>query len=258
MDYSGEVASIQRQLAQCQDMVARRLVVLDTLGAGSGERILEAGCGAGLCLRELGVAVGTDGRVVGIDVSEDQVHAAAMLCHGLAHVEVGVGDVLAIPALDDDFDATVTIQVLEYVDDTAAAVAELARVTRSGGRFVNVATNWGALFWHGGRVDLTERVLAAWQRHAPHPNLPVPLPSWLHAHGFGAVHQRPVTIVNRHFQPNAWSYSAARLMAAFARTLAEIDDTDIEAWLASLDKADQSGDFFVSSVPVLTTATRLR
>ena len=214
MDFSGEMAVIQQQLARCHDMVTRRSVVLGALAAAPGESILELGCGAGLYLREIGVAVGPTGRAVGLDVSADQVRAATSKCEGLAQVEARVGDLLAVPAADDEYDATLSVQVLEYVADVRAGVAEIARVTRRGGRFLNLATNWGALFWSGGDAALTERVLSAWDSHAPHPNLPVALPTLLGAAGFGAVRQEPVTIVNRHFHPNTFSYGAARLMAA--------------------------------------------
>jgi ubiquinone/menaquinone biosynthesis C-methylase UbiE len=77
MDYSGDLALIQQRLAQSDDMAARRVVVLDALQAAPGERILEVGCGSGLCLRPIGVAVGEAGRAVGLDLSQDQIEAAA-------------------------------------------------------------------------------------------------------------------------------------------------------------------------------------
>jgi len=195
--------------------------------------------------------------VLGIDVSEDQVAAARRHCDDLPQTRVEVGDVYAVPAADGEMDAVVSVQVLEYVSDVDAAVAELARVTRRGGRFVNVATNWGALFWHGADPELTDRVLRVWAQHAPHPNLPVTLPSLLSARGFGAVSQRPVTIVNRRFHPNTFAWSAAQLIAAFVHGTGAVSDNDLDAWQHGLRNADAAGTHFLSSVPVLTVATRL-
>jgi hypothetical protein len=45
-------------LARCHDMTARRAAVLEAFDAGSGERLLEVGCGSGVYLREIAVAVG--------------------------------------------------------------------------------------------------------------------------------------------------------------------------------------------------------
>lgn len=257
MDYSGDLAAIQQELARSFDMAARRVRVVEALGPVPGERIVEVGCGGGLLLREVGRAVGESGAAVGFDLSADQVAAARELCADLPQVTVDVGDARRIAAADDSFDASVTTQVLEYVPDVDAAIAELARVTRPGGRFLNVATNWGSLFWIGGDEDLTERVLRAWDRHAPHPNLPVALPGRLAAAGFGGVRQTVLTLMNRHIRPGTWCHGAARLLAAFARTEGQLDEEAADAWLRSLERADVAGDHFVTVVAVATTATCL-
>jgi ubiquinone/menaquinone biosynthesis C-methylase UbiE len=257
MDFSGNLAAIQQRLARSADMASRRAHVLEALGAAPGERIAELGCGGGLLLREIGLAVGESGLAFGIDLSEEQARAARELCADVKPVEVRAADLRAIPAPEATFDAVVSTQVIEYVEGLAAALAEIARVTRPGSRFVNVATNWGSLFWSGGDEAATARILAAWQRHAPHPNLPVALPALLEAAGFSAVSQRPLTIVNRHIQPSTFAHGAARLMAAFALAQGDVERAAADAWLASLERADAEGRHFLSVVPVLTTATRI-
>jgi SAM-dependent methyltransferase len=238
-------------------MVARRAAVLAALDAGVGDRVLEVGCGAGSYLREIALAVGPSGSAIGVDRSQDQVDVARERCHDLGQVRVMAEDLSATTLADDEADAVVAVQVLEYVADVDGALAEIARVTRPGGRLVNVATNWHALFWSGGEPDLTGRVLAAWEGHAPHPNLPVQLPVLLRSHGFAGIAQRPVTIVNRQFHPNSFSWGAARLMAAFAITTGAIQQGEAEAWFEGLDAASNRGEHFLSSVPILTTATAI-
>jgi cyclopropane fatty-acyl-phospholipid synthase-like methyltransferase len=44
------------------------------------------------------------------------------------------------------FDAVVSIQVLEYVDNVPAALAEMHRVLKPGGRVANFATIWATLY----------------------------------------------------------------------------------------------------------------
>jgi len=230
--------------------------VLEALGARPGERIAELGCGGDLLLREIAGAVGEAGLAFGLDLSEDQVRTARTLNTDRKQLNAEVGDLRAIPAPDGAFDATVSTQVLECVADVGSALNEIARVTRRGGRFVNVATNWGSLFWIGGDAEATSRVLGAWQRHAPHPNLPVAFPSLLAAAGFGDVAQSALTIVNRHVQPSTFAHGIARLMAAFALAEGAADRPSLDAWLASLERAGAEGRHFLSVVPILTTATR--
>ena len=129
----------------------------------------------------------------------------------MTNVTIDTGDLAALAIADETVDAVVAVQVLEYVADVDRALREIRRVTRPGGRLVNVATNWAALFWSGGDPSLTTAVLAAWEQHAFYPNLPVELPGRLHAAGFGGTTQQPITIVNRRFHPNSFSWWAAQL-----------------------------------------------
>ena len=83
------------------------------------------------------------------------------------------------------------------------------------------------------------------------------LPRRLHAAGFGGTTQRPITIVNRRFHPNSFSWWAAQLMGAYALGSGTLDRSDVDAWLSSLVDADAAGTHFLSSVPMLTVATAL-
>ncbi len=229
---------------------------MQALDAQPGDRVLEVGCGHGLLLQQVANAVGGTGLAHGVDLSADQVDAASRLCADLPQVQVSTGDVVDLDLDDASFDSTVSTQVLEYVGDVDTALEELARVTSPGGRFVNVATNWSALFWAGGDEALTERILAAWDLHCPHPNLPVALPNLLQRAGFEGVEQTPVTIVNRRFVPELFGWGVSRLMVAFAEGSGAIDAAEGAAWISSLGEADIQDRHFLSSVPILTVATR--
>ena len=257
MDYVGDLAQVQQDLARSHDMDRRRLRVIEALTPVPGDRIIEVGSGGGLLLRELGRAVGPDGSVLGIDLSSDQVTAARRTCDGLENVQVEVGTATALEAEDGVFDASVSTQVLEYIDDVDVAISELARVTRVGGRFVNVATNWDTLFLAGGDADLTMQIVRAWDRHAPHPNLPVALPARLTRAGFASIVQAPLPLANRTFTRSTFGFGISRLMAAFAVEAGAVDADASRAWLDGLARAATQGDLFVSVMPMMTTATRI-
>jgi ubiquinone/menaquinone biosynthesis C-methylase UbiE len=78
--------------------------------------------------------VGAEGRVRGVDLSDDMLAMAAKRCAGQPWVSFEQGDATQLPFDDDSFDAAVSTQVYEYVADIPAALAELYRVPRSGGR----------------------------------------------------------------------------------------------------------------------------
>jgi len=253
MDFTGEIATIQQRLAACQEMAARRHAVLQELSPRRGERVLEVGCGAGLLLREIGLAIGPHGLAAGVDVSADQIAAAARECAGVPAVKPMVGDIRRLDYPDGVFDAAVAVQVVEYIEDASAALAELRRVLKPGGRFHCLATNWDSVFWHGPEVTLTAEIAGAWDGHAPWPNLPARLPPMLARAGFGNIRTLPVPVVNPNLHENAFAYWAARLMAAYAVGKG-VAEARAQAWLAALDAAEEEGEFFYSSVPILTTA----
>jgi SAM-dependent methyltransferase len=109
-------------------------------GALAGRRALDAGCGTG---RFSAALAGQHTAVVGVDPDP------AML--GLARARATGGCARAavehLPFPDGSFYLALAVTVLEFVADPAAALAELARVTRNGGRIVIGALNphspWG-------------------------------------------------------------------------------------------------------------------
>jgi len=254
MEFTGEIAHIQQRLAACTEMAARRHAVLQELAPRRGERVIEVGCGAGLLLREIGLALGPHGLAAGVDVSPDQIEAATRECAGVPAVKPMVCDIRALDYPDSVFDAAVAVQVLEYIEDAPGALAELRRVLKPGGRFHCLATNWDSAFWHGPDAALTEAITSAWDGHAAWPNLPARLPPMLARAGFSGIRTVPVPIVNPSLHENTFAYWAARLMAEYAVERG-FPEARAREWLAALDRAEEEGEFFFSSVPILTIAT---
>ena len=253
MDFTGEIATIQQRLAACQEMVARRHAVLQELAPRRGERVIEVGCGAGLLLRDIGLALGPHGLAAGVDLSPDQIAAAARECAAVPAVKPIVGDIRVLDYPDEVFDAAVAVQVVEYIADAPGALRELRRVLKPGGRFHCLATNWDSAFWHGPDAGLTAEITRAWDTHAPWPNLPARLPPILATAGFGNIRTLPVPVVNPSLHENAFAYWIARLMAAYSVGQG-VPSARAQEWLDALDAAEEADEFFFSSVPILTTA----
>ena len=103
------------------------------------ENFLDAGTGTG---RMLELIAPHAGRAVGIDVSPDMLAIARdrLLRAGLHNAQVRLGDTYRLPfangAAGHGFDVVLFHQVLHYLDDPGAAVAEAARVMAPGGRLL--------------------------------------------------------------------------------------------------------------------------
>lgn len=100
----------------------------------SRKRVLDVGCGVKPYLPYFSGAT----SYVGVDV-QDNPNADL---HGAIE---------ALPVDDGSFDVVLATQVLEHVDDPAAAVRELYRVTAPGGRVL--ASTHGVMVFHPNPVD---------------------------------------------------------------------------------------------------------
>lgn len=92
------------------------------------DRVLEAGCGTGLILRRLRPHAAL---AVGFDLSAGMLRGA--LDKRLPVVQASI---TAVPFADESFDLVCSFKVLAHVQRIEAALAELGRVLRPGGRLI--------------------------------------------------------------------------------------------------------------------------
>jgi demethylmenaquinone methyltransferase/2-methoxy-6-polyprenyl-1,4-benzoquinol methylase len=100
------------------------------LGLRPGERVLDVGAGTGVSTEELRRS---GAFAVGADISLGMLRAGRRV---RPDVPLLAGDALELPFADGTFDAVTISFALRNVVDTDAALRELARVTRPGGRLV--------------------------------------------------------------------------------------------------------------------------
>lgn len=112
-----------------QDRGWRRATVA-AVAARPGERILDVAAGTGTSSEPF-AEVGA--HVFPTDLSMGMLRVGKLQRPRLSFV---CGDALALPFTDDSFDAATISYGLRNVEDTAAALRELLRVTKPGGRLV--------------------------------------------------------------------------------------------------------------------------
>ncbi len=129
--------------------------IIEAAGVGDGDRVLEVGCGTGVLAREVIKRVGTDGGVVGLDLSESMLGVARGIC---PDVDFRQGNAMDLPLDDESFDVAIASFVLMFVPDPVQAVGEMWRVLKPGGRLV--ITVWEPLQQnpvYAGLVDIARR-----------------------------------------------------------------------------------------------------
>jgi SAM-dependent methyltransferase len=111
---------------------------VEHLGLRPGETVVDLGSGAGIDALIAARAVGSGGRVIGIDMTPEMLARARAnaATSGLGQVEFREGRLEALPVADGTVDAITSNCVINLVPDKGAVFAEIARVLRPGGRLV--------------------------------------------------------------------------------------------------------------------------
>lgn len=101
-----------------------------------GERVIDVGCGAGIDSLISAKKVAPGGRVIGVDMTPSMLEKAREAAREakLSNVEFMEGYAEDLPADDGWADVVISNGVLNLMPDKAAALGEMARVLRPGGR----------------------------------------------------------------------------------------------------------------------------
>jgi ubiquinone/menaquinone biosynthesis C-methylase UbiE len=111
--------------------------LLEILAPAPGERVLEVGPGTGYY--SLPVAERLDGGALAVfDIQQEMLDHVMRRAveQGVTNLEPTLGDARALTYADASFDAAFLVTVLGEIPDQDAALRELARVLRPGGRLV--------------------------------------------------------------------------------------------------------------------------
>ena len=149
----------------------RRQMVLEAAGQRANGRVLDNGCGGG---EYLGRLAQQTQLAVGLEFEHERARAALRKA---PQVVCGAGEHLPFPC--DYFDLILSHEVLEHVQDDRAAICEMVRVLRSGGRLALFCPNRGypfethGIYWRGryhfGNIPLVNWLPRRWRdRLAPH------------------------------------------------------------------------------------------
>jgi SAM-dependent methyltransferase len=244
--------------------VAPILAILDGLPAGFREarramlgrlalqptsRVLEAGSGPGTALADLTALIGPSGRIVGVDPTQALVEAAEARARaaGCTQVTYAVGDIRRLAAADETFDAAFCDKILVHVGPASQAIAELARVTRRGGRV-------GAVEWYSqGMVvaatdyALTRRIMDGSAPVAAfNPMLPLELEALLTEAGLVDLDAGSVVAESHVALPSLTTMLTRRMQQAVeAGALTEHEGA---AWSRDLETRATAGTFYWAAI----------
>jgi ubiquinone/menaquinone biosynthesis C-methylase UbiE len=129
--------------------------LLELSGIEAGDHVLDVACGTGVVTRAAAEKVGRSGRVVGLDFSPSMLAVARELPQSPgATIEWLEANALEMPLPDASFDVVLCQHGLQQIPDRVAALREIRRVLKPGGRFAGCV--WSRIEENPGMNALVE------------------------------------------------------------------------------------------------------
>jgi len=230
----------------------------ELLRLAPGDAVLDVGCGAGEVCVDLAAIVGPKGRIAGVDLSEAMVEAARRTVSASAcSVELGTASVYALPYADGAFDAVRAERVFQHLDNPEAALREMLRVTKPGGRLMLSDPDHGQA---GLALDepAQRRVYEALQRAMTkmivNPHSGTRLRGMLVRAGLRDVVQLVNSFAFDHPQFMQMFFVSERLASATAA--GEITEGEGAEFIAALGERHREGTFFGSAIGYTVAGTK--
>ena len=115
-----------------QDHLPITLPVLQKMGLAAGDNVLDVGCGSGWLARRISKLV-PQGRVVGMDVSDEMIRIARRNSIDHHNILFVTGEVAEIPWEPNFFNHAISVESAYYWPDLAAGARDIHRVMRPQG-----------------------------------------------------------------------------------------------------------------------------
>jgi len=109
--------------------------LIDAVEVAPGQRVLDIACGTGVVTRHAAARVGSGGEVTAVEVNPGMLAVARAAAAGMpAPIRWHEAGAEQLPLADASIDVVLCQQGLQFFYDPAAALAEMRRIARPGGR----------------------------------------------------------------------------------------------------------------------------
>ena len=256
VEYNEQLALETERSYLMPEIANQRTRTLAALQLQAGEQILDVGCGMGLLSRDLALAVGRSGRVVGIDNSSPMIALAQRRCADMPQITLREQAAAPCPEVDNVYDAITCTQLLLYLPNVQDTLSELHRVLKPGGRIAIVETDWRGVIFNTQDDALTRRLFASWESSVPSPHLPGRLRGLLYGVGFSNVRVEAIPIINTCYLPDNYSVGMVDYMLRTELEAGTISQAAADTYVADLKQRSDAGEYFFCVNRFLFTAVK--
>ena len=253
-DDPGQLVQFLDKAAGMDAFKAIRQRMIGLLDVEVGQRILEIGCGTGEHSRELARLVSPTGTVVAVDKSAKMIAEAEKRSEGRdLPLHFQLGDATALDLDSESFDRCSIERTLIHVRETDAAICEMVRILRPGGRLVAFEGDFDAVVLHSAEHDINRRMLRFWCDSRNNGCIGRQLPALLKGVGLIEIsfEARAVLYDFEFAQQVLLSGTPERAVEANAVTSEEA-----RRWLSDLEMAQTEGTFVFAGMGFIVSARR--
>jgi SAM-dependent methyltransferase len=229
-----------------------RELALGGLGLAPGQRVLDVGCGSGGALPALLERISPGGQAVGVDLSETMIaEARRRWVSPDRPLRFEIADARALPFETGSFDACRTDRMMSHVPQPEAALAEMIRVTRPGGRIAVIDVDIETTIVDSPDPEVVRLAAVAGADRLQSGRIARRVEGMLRGAGLSRLVTRPMYA----------RVTLEVLKAMFADVLEELSTTGrldrarVRRWWAGLAEQDGSGDLFALLPVILVTGT---
>jgi SAM-dependent methyltransferase len=227
--------------------------IVEELALAQARSVLDLGCGLGTDAVRMASVLPPGGQVTGVDVSRTMVAEARRRAAGSgAPVRFVEGSAYTVPFADETFDRCRAQSLLQHLDDAAAAIREIARVLKVGGRVAAFEFDLGTgVLDHPDRTVtraildyVTDSALQGWIGRQ--------LPRLYGEAGFVDVMVKPQWVPSDY---DFFMFTMRRPLAQAARD-GVLTARQVIRWLRQLEDLQQRGHYLGGSIGYLVSATK--
>jgi ubiquinone/menaquinone biosynthesis C-methylase UbiE len=192
--FSGSAKIYDRFVGRYSPRLAEAMC--EAAGVRPGQRALDVGCGSGALTSALADLLGAE-NVAALDPSEPFAEAARLRVPG---ARIVVGSAESLPFGDDEFDATLSQLVVNFLTDPDQGLREMSRVTRGGGVVAGCVWDYGGemtllrVFWEAAAALDPERAEPLMEAHTMRFARPDELAALWQSAGLRAVDVAPIVV----------------------------------------------------------------
>jgi ubiquinone/menaquinone biosynthesis C-methylase UbiE len=249
----GEFIAFLDIVSRNSGIIAMKRRTYELLEPREGQRVLEVGCGTGDDARQIAQMISPSGSLIAVDKSKALINEARRRSQEKKDsVEFVVGDATSLDLDSAAFDACRIERTLIHIPEPAAAMNELLRVLRTGGKLVAYEPDLEAYLVDSSYRELTRRILEFWYGQLQSGWAARHLPTLFKDSGFTNIKIEPRTMIYDFDMVSMSFYGTLdRAVEAGVTTVDEVSD-----WLADLERAHNNGTFLCANMGYIVSGNK--